>query len=71
MKLRELAGSFSEVLGAEVRVEELESREARVFVPFEFSDGDRLVIRLRQSSDAGYELAIVEHVQREIERQAA
>jgi hypothetical protein len=59
--LLELAGSFSEAVGAEVHVEALGSREARVFVPFEFPDGDRLVIRLRQSPGAGYEWTDMGH----------
>jgi hypothetical protein len=45
----------SPTVGAEVRVEPLDAREARVLVPFEFPDGDRLVIRLRQHSDADFE----------------
>lgn len=55
MSLAELAQDVSAAVGAEVRVEPLGAREARVFVPFEFPDGDRLVIRLRQQSDADYE----------------
>ncbi len=61
MTLAELAGSFSEAVGAEVRVEPLGERELRVFVPFEFPDGDRLVIRLRQHPDRGYEWTDVGH----------
>jgi hypothetical protein len=53
--LAELAQDFSAAVGAEVRVEPLGARDARVFVPFEFPDGDRLVIRLREIGDAGYE----------------
>jgi hypothetical protein len=51
----ELAGTLSDAVGAEVRVESLGARETRVFVPFEFPDGDRLVIRLRQRGDGDYE----------------
>ncbi len=61
MTLLELAGSFSEAVGAQVRVEALGSREARVFVPFEFPDGDRLVLRLRQHPGAGYEWTDMGH----------
>jgi hypothetical protein len=59
--LAELAHDFSAAVGAEVRVEPLGARDARVFVPFEFPDGDRLVIRLREIGDAGYELTDVGH----------
>ena len=38
--LRDLAETFSQAVGAEVRVEPLGAGEARVFVPFEFPDGD-------------------------------
>jgi hypothetical protein len=55
MTLVDLAETFSQAVGAEVRVEPLGEREARVFVPFEFPDGDRLVVRLRQQSDTEYE----------------
>ena len=61
MSLAELAQDFSAAVGAEVRVEPLGARDARVFVPFEFPDGDRLVIRLREIGDAGYELTDVGH----------
>jgi Domain of unknown function DUF1828 len=53
--LLDLAETFSQAVGAEVRVEPLGAREARVFVPFEFPDGDRLVVRLRRQSDTDYE----------------
>ncbi len=55
MTLLDLAETFSQAVGAEVRVEPLGAREARVFVPFEFPDGDRLVVRLRQQNDTDYE----------------
>jgi hypothetical protein len=61
LALGELAGSLSEVVGAKVRVERLGERELRVFVPFEFPDGDRLVIRLRQHPDWGYEWTDMGH----------
>lgn len=59
--LGELAGSLSRAVGAEVRVEPLGEHELRVFVPFEFPDGDRLVIRLRQDPGRGYEWTDVGH----------
>jgi hypothetical protein len=61
MTLTDLAESFSEAVGAEVRVEPLGGRDARVLVPFEFPDGDRLVVRLRQDADAGYEWTDMGH----------
>lgn len=61
MTLADLAQDFSAAVGAEVRVEPLGARDARVFVPFEFPDGDRLVIRLRETGDAGYELTDMGH----------
>lgn len=59
--LTELTRSFSAAVGAQVRVEPLGERELRVFVPFEFPDGDRLVIRLRQAPASGYEWTDVGH----------
>ncbi len=61
MTLAELQESFSEVVGREVRVESLGGRDARVFVPFEFPDGDQLVVRLREINGAGYELTDMGH----------
>jgi hypothetical protein len=59
--LAELADSFSEAVGAEVRVEPLGAHDARVFVPFDFPDGDGLVIRLRDKGDALYEWTDMGH----------
>jgi hypothetical protein len=56
MTLAQLAQDFSAAVGAEVRLDPIGARDVRVFVPFEFPDGDRLVIRLRETGDAGYEL---------------
>src|SRR5271165_2659939 len=61
MTLVEFADTFSQAVGAEVRVEPLGAREARVLVPFEFPDGDRLVIRLRQRGEAAYEWTDMGH----------
>jgi len=47
VSIAELAEGFSAALGAEVDVETLGPREARVHVPFRFPDGDELVLRLR------------------------
>jgi hypothetical protein len=59
--LVELADSFSAAVGAEVRVEPLGAHDARVFVPFDFPDGDGLVIRLRDKGDALYEWTDMGH----------
>jgi hypothetical protein len=61
MSMVELAAGFSKAVGAEVRVEPLGTRDARVLVPFEFPDGDRLSIRLRELGDATYELTDMGH----------
>lgn len=61
MTLLELERGFSAAVGAQVRMEPLGAREARIFVPFEFPDGDRLVIRVRQQADDRYELTDMGH----------
>jgi Domain of unknown function DUF1828 len=61
VKFAELQERFSEAVGAEVRVESLGSHDTRVFVPFEFPDGDGLVVRLREVDGAGYEWTDMGH----------
>lgn len=56
-----LQNSFSEAIGSEVRVESQGSRDARVLVPFDFPDGDRLVVRLRDLGSEAYELTDMGH----------
>lgn len=53
--LLDLSRALSEGVGREVNAQQISETETRVLTPFEFPDGDRLVIRLRRLEDHSYE----------------
>lgn len=57
----DLHTTLTATIGAGVELRQIDSRETQVIVPFEFADGDGLVIRLRSLGDERWEWTDVGH----------